>query len=171
MANFRPFDRLTSLPPSVADWLSAKHLARFVVEVADGLDVSAMTKTYRSSGSASYHPTLLLGMLVYGYATGVFSSRKLEHATYDSISFRFVAANEHPDHTTIATFRRRFLKEIEALFVQVLELARAMGEAGQRFRQAQPGGMARRGVLKPGIVALDGTKIHANAIRHSALSY
>ena len=96
---------------------------------------------------------MLLGLLVYGYATGVFSSRKLERATYDSVAFRFIAANDHPDHDTIATFRRRFLKEIEALFVQVLLLAREMG------------------VLKMGTVALDGTKIHANASRHSALSY
>jgi transposase len=123
------------------------------VEVIDGLDVSAMSNSYRGSGSASYHPRLLLAILVYGYATGVFSSRKLERATYDSVAFRFVAANEHPDHDTIATFRRRFLKEIEALFVQVLLLAREMG------------------LLKMGTVALDGTKIHANASRHSAWSY
>ena len=75
-------------------------------------------------------------ILVYGYATGVFSSRKLERATYDPVASRFVAANQHPDHDTIAAFRRRFLKEIETLFVQVLMLAREMGEAGQRFGQA-----------------------------------
>jgi hypothetical protein len=96
---------------------------------------------------------MLLGLLVYGYATGVFSSRKLERATYDSVAFRFIAANDHPDHDTIATFRRRFLKEIEGLFVKVLLLAGEMG------------------VLQLGTVALDGTKIHANASRHSALSY
>ena len=75
-----------------------------------------MVKSYRGSGSAGYHPVLLLGLLVYGYATGVFSSRKLERATYDSVAFRFIAVNQHPDHDTIATFRRRFLKDIEALF-------------------------------------------------------
>src|SRR5438445_10414666 len=90
---------------------------------------------------------------VSGTPTGVFSSRKLERATYDSVAFRFIAANDHPDHDTIATFRRRFLKEIEGQFVEVLKLAREMG------------------VLKMGTVALDGTKIHANASRHSALSY
>src|SRR5713226_2839844 len=155
MSNFRPIDRDTGflLPPSVDEWLPEKHLARFVVEVIDGLDVRAMSGSYRGSGSASYHPALLLGLLVYGYATGVFSSRKLERATYDSVAFRFIAANEHPDHDTIATFRRRFLKEIEGLFVRLLELAREMG------------------MLKIGTVALDGTKIHANASRHSALSY
>ena len=87
-------------------------------EVVDGLDLRAMSGSYRGSGSASYHPRMLLGILVYGYATGVFSSRKLERATYDWVAFRFIAANDHPDHDTIATFRRRFLEEIEALFVQ-----------------------------------------------------
>jgi len=99
----------------VDEWLPERHLARFVVEVIDGLDLSAMSLSYRGTGSASYHPALLLGILVYGYATGVFSSRKLERATYDSVAFRFIAANDHPDHDTIATFRRRFLKEIEGL--------------------------------------------------------
>jgi len=118
MSNFRPIDRATDflLPPSVDEWLPGKHLARFVVEVIDGLDLRAVKGCYRGSGSASYHPSLLLGILVYGYATGVFSSRKLERATYDSVAFRFIAANEHPDHDAIATLRRRFLKEIEGLF-------------------------------------------------------
>src|SRR3954451_11665802 len=155
MSNFRPIDRETGflLPPSVDEWLPKTHLARFVVEVIDGLDLSAMTKSYRGSGSASYHPAVLLGIVVYGYATGVFSSRKLERATYDSVAVRFMAANQHPDHDTLATFRRRFLAQIEGLFVEVLLLAREMG------------------LLKLGTVALDGTKIQANASRHSALSY
>ena len=155
MSNFRPIDRDTGflLPPSVDEWLPERHLVRFVVEVIAGLDLRSMTGSYRGSGEASYHPELLLGLIVYGYATGVFSSRKLERATYDSVAFRFIAANEHPDHDTIAAFRRRFLKQIEVLFVQVLSMAREMG------------------VLKLGTVALDGTKIHANASRHSALSY
>ena len=155
MSNFRQVDRETGflLPPSVDEWLPQRHLARFVVEVIEGLDLRAMSTSYRGSGSASYHPSMLLGLLVYGYATGVFSSRKLERASYDSVAFRFIAANDHPDHDTIATFRRRFLKDIEALFVEVLLLAREMG------------------VLKLGAVGLDGTKIHANASRHSALSY
>jgi len=155
LSNFREFDRETGylLPPSLDEWLPERHLARFIVEVIEGLDLSAMSRSYRGVGSASYHPALLLGIVVYGYATGVFSSRKLERATYDSVAFRFIAANDHPDHDTIATFRRRFLKEIEGLFVQVLELAREMG------------------MLRMGTVALDGTKIHANASRHSALSY
>jgi transposase len=164
MSNFRPVDRDTGflMPPSVDEWLPERHLARFVVEVIEGLDLRAMTGDYRGSGEASYHPSVLLGLLVYGYATSVFSSRKLERATYDSVAFRFIAANQHPDHDTIATFRRRFFKQIEALFVQVLVMGREMG------------------MLKLGTVALDGTKIHANASRpnrvkpggmHSALSY
>jgi len=155
MSNFRPTDRQTGflLPPTIDEWLPQRHLARFVVEVVDGLDLRAMSVSYRGSGSASYHPAVLLSILVYGYATGVFSSRKLERATHDSVAMRFIAANDHPDHDTIATFRRRFLKEIETLFVEVLKLAHEMG------------------VLRMGTVALDGTKIHANASRHSALSY
>ena len=153
MSNFRPIQTGFLLPPSVDEWLPEKHLARFVVEVIDGLDLRVMRGSYRGSGSASYPPSLLLGILVYGYATGVFSSRKLERASYDSVAFRFIAANQHPDHDTIAAFRRRFLQEIEGLFVQVLAVAREMG------------------VLQMGTVALDGTKIHANASRHSALSY
>src|SRR3954468_14663351 len=155
MSNFRPIDRDTGflLPPSGDEWVAAEHLARFVVEVIDALDLSAMSRSYRGTGSASYHPALLLGILVYGYATGGFSTRKLERAPFNSVAFRFIAANDHPDHDTIASFRRRFLKEIEALFVGVLLLARETG------------------MLQLGTVALDGTKIEANASRHSALSY
>ena len=155
MSNFRPINRDTGflLPPSVDEWLPERHLARFVVEVVANLDLRAMTGSYRGSGEASYHPELLLGVIIYGYDTDVFSSRKLERASHDSVAFRFIAANEHPDHDTIAAFRRRFLQQIEALFVQVLGVTREMG------------------VLKLGTVALDGTKIHANASRHSALSY
>jgi transposase len=155
MSNFRQVDRETGylLPPSVDEWLPERHLARFVVEVIEQLDLSPFVKAYRGSGSAAHHPSVLLGLLIYGYATGVFSSRKLERATYDSVAFRFIAANDHPDHDTIAVFRRRFLASIEALFVEVLVLAR------------------QAGMVKLGTVALDGTKIHADASRHSALSW
>ena len=155
MSNFRPIDRDTGylLPPSVDEWLPEQHLARFVAEVIDGLDLRVMSGSYRGSGSKSYHPALLLGLLVYGYATGVFSSRKIERATYDSVAFRFIAANEHPDLATIAAFRRRFIKDIEGLFVQVLSLAGEMG------------------IPKIGTVGLDGTKTHATASRYKALSY
>ncbi len=155
MSNFRQVDRETGylLPPSVDDWLPERHLARFVVEVIEQLDLSPFVKAYRGSGSAAHHPSVLLGLLIYGYATGVFSSRKLERASYDSVAFRFIAANDHPDHDTIAVFRRRFLDRIEALFVEVLLLAR------------------QAGMVKLGTVALDGTKIHADANRHGALSW
>ena len=155
MVNFRPIDRATPflLPPSVDDWLPKDHLARFVVDIVDQLDLSALTRQYRGTGSAAYHPTVMLGLLVYGYATGVYSSRRIETATHDSIAFRYIAANEQPDHDSLCTFRRRFLKEIEVLFVQVLRIAKQMK------------------LLKLGTIALDGTKVHANASRHSALSY
>ena len=155
MANFRPIDRATPflLPPSVEDWLPKDHLARFVVDIVDQLDLSELTRQYRGGGSAAYHPTVMLGLLIYGYATGVYSSRRIEAATYESIAFRYVAANEQPDHDSLCTFRKRFLKQIEALFVQVLCIAQQMK------------------LLKLGTIALDGTKIHANASRHSALSY
>ena len=155
MSNFIVADRKTDylLPPSVDDWLNEGHLARFIVEVVDQLDLSNLTRQYAGRGSKAHHPALLLAILVYGYATGVFSSRKLERATYDSVAFRYIAAGTHPDHDTLATFRRRFLDELADLFVQVLELAKEMK------------------LLKLGSVCLDGTKIHANASRHSALSH
>jgi transposase len=155
MSPFRPIDRKTPylLPPSVEDWLPEDHLARFIVEVVEGLDVSRLERAYRGRGSAAYHPALLLSLLVYGYATGVCSSRRIERATYDSVAFRFVAAGSHPDHDTLAAFRRRFLDELAGLFVQVLELAKEMK------------------LLKLGTISLDGTKVHANASRHRALSH
>ena len=155
MADFIVADRKSAylMPPSVDDWVNEDHLARFVVEIVDGLDISNLIKQYAGRGSQAYNPATLLALIVYGYATGVFSSRKLERATYDSVAFRFIAANSHPDHDTLATFRRRFLAEIRTLFVQVLEMAKEMK------------------LLQMGTVCLDGTKIHANASRHSALSH
>lgn len=155
MSRFVTADRDTPylFPPSVTDWLPEDHLARFVVEVVDQLDLSELTRQYAGRGSKAHHPAVLLSLLIYGYATGVFSSRKIERATYDSIAFRYLAANTHPDHDIIATFRRRFLPQLEALFVQVLLLAREMK------------------LVKLGQIALDGTKIKANASKHKALSY
>ena len=118
MSNFRPIDRHTAylLPPSVEDWLPKDHLARFVVDVVDQLDLSAMSKAYRGSGSASYHPCLLVGLLVYGYATGVFSSRKLERATYDSVAFRFVAANRECPKLCVSGFRSVLFSVVVCFF-------------------------------------------------------
>lgn len=155
MTRFRPIDRDTDflLPPSVQEWLPEGHLARYVVEVVEGLDLSEIERAYGGRGSDPYHPATLLALLIYGYATGCYSSRKIERATYDSLAFRFIACNRHPDHTTLATFRRRFAAQFEAVFVQVLQVARE--NQLSRF----------------GTVSLDGTKLHANASRHSALSY
>ena len=128
MTEFVTVDRKTAylLPPSVDDWLSDDHLARFIVEVIDQLDLSELTRQYTGRGSKAHHPVTLLAIPVYGYASGVFSGRKLERATYDSVAFRYIAKGSHPDHDTIASFPRRFLKQLEALFLQVLELAKEM---------------------------------------------
>lgn len=152
---FRQVDRETLflLPPSMDDWLPEGHLARFVVDIVGQLDLTAIKSAYAGRGSRAHHPEMLLALLFYGYATGVFSSRKLERATYDSVAFRYIAANDHPDHDTIATFRKRFLSELKPLFVQILLIAGQMG------------------VLKLGKVSLDGTKIKANASKHRALSW
>jgi transposase len=155
MSRFIPVDRDTDylLPPSVDDWLPENHLARFIVEVIDQLDLTTLTHKYAGRGSAAHHPSVLLGLLVYGYATGVFSSRKIERASYDSVAFRYIAANTHPDHATLAHFRKTNLAELEDLFVQVLQLAQSMK------------------LVKLGHIALDGTKVKANASKHKALSH
>lgn len=155
MSRFRPVDRDTDylLPPSIQDWIPEAHLARYVVDVVDGLDLSELKRAYAGRGSDAYHPALLLSLLIYGYATGTHSSRKIERATYDSLAFRFIACDQHPDHDTLANFRRRFGEQFAAVFLQVLQVARE--NQLSRF----------------GTVSLDGTKIKANASRHSALSY
>ncbi len=152
---FRTIDRDTPylFPPSMQDWLPENHLARFIVDIVDRLDLKELESRYGGGGKAPYHPAVLLSLLFYGYATGVFSSRKLEQATYDSVAFRFITAEGHPDHDTIASFRKRFLQELQELFVQLLVIAKAMG------------------LLKMGNVSLDGTKIKANASKHKAMSW
>ena len=114
---FRAVDRDTPylLPPSVQDWLPEEHLARFVVEVVSKLDLRDLEKEYAGRGSKAYHPEMLLALLFYGYATGVFASRKLEQATWDSLAFRYIAANTHPDHDTIAAFREAVPEAVEAV--------------------------------------------------------
>ena len=146
-------DTLYLLPPSIQEWLPEKHLARFVVEIVEQIDLQSLKASYRGSGSQPYNPEMLVALLFYGYATGVFSSRKLERSTYDSVAFRYIAANSHPDHDTIATFRRRFLPELTKIFVEILSIAHEMK------------------VLKLGKVSIDGTKVKANASKHRALSY
>ena len=100
MSNFRQCDRETPylLPPSVDEWLPTGHLARFVVDIVEQLDLSSLARQYCGAGSAAYHPSVLLALLIYGYATGTFSSRRIEQASYESLAFRYIAANTHPDH-------------------------------------------------------------------------
>jgi transposase len=146
-------DTPSLLPPAVDEWLPANPLARFMAEVIAQLDLSRLTQGYARRGSKAHHPAVLLALLVYGYATGVFSSRKIERATYDSVAFRSLAANTHPDHDTLATFRQRFLPELEERFVQVLSIAPAMKR------------------LPLGQISLDGSQVKANASEHQALSH
>jgi len=147
------YDQALDLTVRLGDCLPPDHLARFVVDSVALLDLSALYARYGPRGGEPYAPEVLLGLLLYGYATGVFSSRKIERATYEAVPFRFIAGNLHPDHDTLATFRRTFLPELKDLFVQVLLLAQ---EAG---------------VLKLGTISLDGTKMHADASRRKAVSY
>lgn len=157
MKNWVPVDREQALllPPSIDELLPADHLARFIADAVERLDLSALLGKYeaRARGSNPYHPAMLLALLVYGYATGVFSSRRIERACRYDLAFRFLAAGAQPDHDTIAAFRRRHLEDIADLFVQVLALARELK------------------ILKVGTVAIDGTKMKANASKHSAVSY
>jgi transposase len=141
------------LPPSIQEWLPENHLARFVSDIVAQLDLRSLKNGYAGRGSKAYNPEMMVALLFYGYATGVFASRQLERVTYDSVAFRYISANKHPDHDTIADFRKRFLPQLKPLFVQILTIA---GELK---------------VLKLGKVSLDGSKIKANASKHHALSW
>ena len=147
------YEAALDLTVRLGDCLPPDHLARFVVDSVALLDLSALYARYGSRGGEPYAPEVLLALILYGYATGVFSSRKIERATYESVPFRFIAGNRHPDHDTIATFRATFVPDLKGLFVQVLLLAQ---EAG---------------VLTLGTISLDGTKIHADASKSKAVSY
>jgi transposase len=152
---FRMIDYEKSLDQTITirDVLPPDHLARFMVKVISWLDLTAIYAQYAPVGGEAYAPELLLGLLFYGYVTGVFSSRKIEKATYESIPFRFLAGGWHPDHDTIAHFRRTFLSEIADLFAQVLVVAHELG------------------VLKLGAISVDGSKVHADASKSHAVSY
>ena len=152
---FVSVDRRTPqmFPASIDDYLPKDHLARFVVDIVEQLDLRHLVEAYSGRGSSAYHPAMMVALLFYGYATGTFSSRKLERATYDSIAYRYICANSNPDHDSINSFRKRFMKELEGMFVEILVIAREMG------------------MVKMGTVSLDGTKIKANASRHKALSW
>jgi len=147
------YDATLDVTVRLGDCLPPDHLARFVVDMIAHLDLSAVYARYGTRGGQPYAPEILLALLFYGYATGVFSTRKIECATYETVPFRFIAGNLHPDHDTLATFRKTFLLDLKDLFVQVLLLAQAAG------------------VLKLGNISLDGTKIHADASKSKAVSY
>ena len=155
MAKFIGADRnqLTLMPYNIEDWLPDNHLARFIVEIVSMLDFNHIYKQYKGVGSTAYDPRMLLALLFYGYSTGVFSSRKIEKSTYDSVAFRFIAGNHHPDHDTISTFRKRFLPEIKTWFKEILLIGKEMK------------------LVKLGNIYIDGTKVQANASRHKAMSY
>jgi transposase len=147
------YDATLDVSVRLGDCLPPDHLAHFVVDTIAHLDLSVIYTRYGSRGGQPYAPEILLALLFYGYATGVFSTRKLERATYETVPFRFLAGNLHPDHDTLATFRKTFLPELKDLFVQVLLLAQVAG------------------ALKLGNISLDGTKIHADASKSKAVSY
>ena len=147
------YEKTLDLQISLREVLPPDHLARFIVDVVAQLDLSKIYQQYSEQGAPPYAPEVLLGLLFYGYATGVFSSRQIERATYEVIPFRFIAGDMHPDHDTIAHFRQQFLAELKELFVQILLIAQAMGH------------------LQLGNVSLDGSKIHADASKSKAVSY
>jgi transposase len=143
------------LPPSLREWLPEKHLAYFVSDVVDQLNLSAITKEYEDEerGYPPYHPVMLTKVLVYAYCVGVFSSRKIERRLLEDVAFRVLAASNTPDFRTIADFRRRHLAALQGLFEQVLRLAQELGAP------------------RVGRVAIDGSKVKANASKHKAMSY
>lgn len=155
---FRSYDMKQQLllPPDLRQWLRPDHLALYVSDVVESLDLSGILKVYEAGdgrGRPPYHPALMVKLLIYGYCTGRMSSRKIEQATYDEVAFRVLSCNQQPDHDSIAGFRKRHLQELGRLFVQVLQLCE------------------RAGLVKLGHVAIDGTKIKANAAKHQSLSY
>jgi transposase len=147
------YEKTLNLQITLRDVLPPDHLARFIVDIVSQLDLQPIYNHYSDQGAPPYAPEVLLGLLFYGYATGVFSSRKIERATYEVIPFRFIAGDMHPDHDTIATFRKQFLAELKELFIHILLIAQEMGR------------------LQLGNVSLDGSKIHADASKSKAVSY
>ena len=144
------------LPPSLQDWLPESHLGRFVADLVETLDLSGIYAKYEEGdgrGMAAYDPRMMVRLLIYGYCRGVASSRRIERATHEDVAFRYLAADQHPDHDTIADFRKQHLAQLAQLFVQVLKLCQ------------------QAGLVKLGHVALDGTKVKANASKHKAMSY
>jgi transposase len=146
-------DQAFLLPPDLRDWIPEDDLAHFVIEAVERVEMSAFKVNHRGTGSAQYHPRMMLALLMYCYANGIFSSRRIERATYRDIGVRFVAANAHPDHDTIATFRRENFAAVGESFLQVLLLARELK------------------LLKVGLVSVDGSKFEASASKHRSVTY
>jgi transposase len=155
--SYRPYypDEELLLPPSLHDWLPEKHLAYFVSDVVDTLDLSAMDAVYgkEKRGQPPYDPWMMTKVLVYGYCVGVFSSRRIERRLEEDIAFRVLAADNHPNFRTISYFRKIHLQTLAGLFEQVLKIA------------------LEAGAMQVGRIALDGTKVKANASKHKAMSY
>src|ERR1700678_2393361 len=150
------YDQPFLLPPSLQDWLPENHLARFIAEGMNELDLSSIYASYERSdgrGLAAYHPTLMARLLLYGYCIGITSSRKIEQATYDNVAFRYLSADQHPDHDTLAAFRQRHHQALADLFVQALRLCQ------------------KAGLVKLGNVSIDGTKMKANASTRRSVRY
>jgi len=156
-ANYLPYEpqQMMLLPESLQEWLPEGHLAHFISDAIDGLDLGAFHARYDKDGPRNqpFHPAMMVKVLVYGYATGVFSSRKIARKLHEDVAFRVLAARNFPAHRTIRDFRALHLKELSDLFVQIVRLAREMG------------------LVKLGTIAVDGTKVKANASRHKAMSY
>ena len=156
--NFLPdtVNQILMFPPSLHDWVPEGHLARFLADVVSALDLGAVYASYSAKdgrGQAAYAPEMMVRLLLYGYATGVYSSRKIQSRTYEDVAFRFLSGDQHPDHATIAEFRKRHLEALARLFMQALLLCE------------------KAGLVKLGHVSIDGTKIKANASKHKAMSY
>jgi transposase len=147
------YETMLNAPIRLGEALPSNHLARFVVDVVSQLDLRPLYKKYRAVGGVAIAPEVLLSLLFYGYATGKFSSRKIEKATYEDLGYRYVAGGLHPDHDTIAHFRKTFLAELHGLFIEILLMAKLAG------------------ILKVGNISLDGSKIHADASKSKAVSY
>jgi transposase len=141
------------LPENMDGCLAPEHLARFIVDIVEQLDLCLIEESYSGRGSKAYPPEMMLSLLFYCYSVGLFSSRQIEMATYELIPVIFITGNTHPDHDSINTFRKRFLSDLEELFVEILLIAHGLG------------------ILKMGDISLDGTKIHANASKHKAMSW
>lgn len=141
------------LPPDLRDWVPEDHLVNFVIEAVDGIDLSLFRVNDRGTGSEQYHPAMMLSLLIFCYASGIFSSRRIERATWENVCVRYLTADTHPDHDTICKFRRENESAIAATFLHVLMLARELG------------------VLKVGTISIDGTKIDANASKAKNVRY